>query len=213
MKILTPSQCRAARAILDINRNQLAELSSVSAPAIGNFETGQAEPRAQSLAQLRLALEAAGVEFLDTDGVRERRAHIRTYEGKDIHRQLLDEIYNDLKDAGGEILIKGLNEDRWASGDDEVFLKYHIDRLLASNVTERLLVSEEHTLEVVHKHWYRKIPKEYFSNQTVWIFKNKIGIVSWGDIEKLIIIESPELYHSEVRQFNCIWDKVAQPLT
>lgn len=212
MKIISPSQCRAARAILDISRQQLAELSSVSAPVIGNFETGTVEPRIQSVAQLRLALEAAGIEFIDGDGVRERRAHIRTYEGKNIHRQLLDEIYQDLKDAGGEILIKGLDESRWSRGDDQAFLKFHFDRLLEAKISERLLVSEEHDMVIVYKHWYRKIPAKYFTNQTVWIFKNKIGVVSWGDIEKLIIIESPELYIAEVRLFNCIWDNVAKPL-
>jgi hypothetical protein len=97
-------------------------------------------------------------------------------------------------------------------GDDEAFLKYHIDRLIAAGVSERLLVSEEHDMAVIHKHWYRKIPKQYFTRQTVWIFKNKIGIVSWGDVEKLIIIESPQLYVSETRLFNCIWDNVAKPL-
>lgn len=213
MKVISPSQCRAARALLnDMKRSELAELSGVSTGTIGGFETEKSEPRVSAIKQMRLALEGAGAEFIDSDGVRARRDHVRSYEGKDIHRLLLDEIYHDLKDAGGEILIKGLNENRWASGDDEAFLKHHIDRLIAANVTERLLVSEAHNFPVAHKHWYRQIPVEYFSPATQWMFAGKIGMVTWGDVEKLIIIESKSLYDAETRAFNCIWDKVGKML-
>jgi transcriptional regulator with XRE-family HTH domain len=210
MKIISPLQCRAGRAILNMTRHDLAELSSVSAGMIGTFETENGEPRLHNLEMLRLALESAGVEFLDNDGVRVRRDSIRTYEGKNIHRQLLDEIYHDLRDIGGEILIKGLTEKEWESADDKAFLTNHLDRLMKANVTERILISEEDNIFVAPKHWYRQIPNKYFALHTQWMFHNKIATVTWGDIEKLIIIESPSLYISEVRTFNCIWDNVAK---
>ncbi|MEM8833346.1 MAG: hypothetical protein AAGB32_02280, partial [Pseudomonadota bacterium] len=151
-------------------------------------------------------------EFIDTDGVRLRKDTIRSYEGKEIHRRLLDEIYHDLKDEGGEILIKGLTEEKWVSPDNEAFLKNHLDRLLKAGITERLLVSEKDQTFVAPRHWYRKIPSEYFSLHTQWIFNNKVATVTWGDVEKLIIIESPSFFNAETKTFNCIWDNVAQPL-
>jgi len=36
--------------------------------------------------------------------------------------------------------------------------------------------------------------------------------VSWGDIEHVTIIEGREVYDAAVKDFNCIWDNVAQPL-
>jgi len=211
-KTITPIQCRGARAILNLTRDQLSELSGVGLGTIGNFETGGSETRMQARNILRLTLENAGVQFIDSDGVRLRQDNIRTYEGEKAHRQLLDEIYHDLKETGGEVLIKGLDESRWGSGDDEAFLKHHIDRLIAADVTERLLVSEAHNFPVVHKHWYRQIPVEYFSPATQWMFAGKIGMVTWGDVEKLIIIESKPLYDAETRAFNCIWDNVGKVL-
>lgn len=212
MDIISPEQSRAARALLNITRDDLSELSGVSAGIIGRFETGGTDTRVKSVNQLRLALESAGVDFLNLEGVTKRQEKIRTYQGESIHRMLLDEIYHDLKAEGGEVLIKGLDESRWSSGDDEAFLRHHIDRLIKAGVTERLLVSEEHDFDVAHKHWYRKIPRKYFAPQTHWIFKNKVGMVSWGDIERLTIIESVDLYTSECRLFNCVWDCVGQPL-
>jgi transcriptional regulator with XRE-family HTH domain len=213
MKIITPSQCRAARALLnDMKRSDLAELSGVSVGTIGGFETEKSEPRVTAVQQLRLALESAGAEFIDTDGVCARRDHVRTFEGRSAHRRLLDEIYQDTKEIGGEILIKGVDETRWASGDDEAFLSHHIDRLTKAGVTERLLISESHPIIVSHKHWYRRLPDQYFAPHTQWIFAGKVAMVTWGDVEKVIIIESRALFDAAVREFHCIWDNVGRPL-
>ena len=211
MKIISPMQCRAARAILDITRADLAELSSMSTAAIGGFETGTTvDPRVASINLMRIALESSGVEFLDDDGVRKKRDHVRVYEGRLIHRQLLNEIYNDLKETGGEILIRGLTEQKWQSGDAEAFLNHHLDRLKSADITERILISEQDDIFKAPLHWYRKIPKEYFSPHTQWIFNNKVAMVAWGDIETLTIVESKALFHAETRMFNCVWDNVAK---
>ncbi len=210
MKIISPMQSRAARALINISRSDLADLSSLSAAAIGGFETGTTEPRIASLNLMRIALEAAGVEFLDEDGVRLKRDQIRTYEGRAIHRQLLDEIYNDLKDKGGEILIRGLTEKKWRSGDDEAFLGNHLTRLQQAGITERILVSDRDDVFVAPRHWYRQVPEEYFSPHTQWMFNGKVAMVAWGDVETLTIIESKALFHAEARMFNCVWDNVAK---
>ena len=210
MNIITPLQCRAARAILNLSRADLAEISKVAAATIGSFETEATESRANIISQLRLALESVGIEFLDSDGVRLRRDSIRTYEGVAINRRLLDEIYQDMKDEGGEILIMNLTEQKWSKGDDESFLNNHLERLKKANITERILCSEDDNNFVAPKHWYRQIPSKYFSTQTKWIFKDKVAMVTWGDVEKLIIIESPTLFISETKTFNCLWHEVAK---
>ncbi|WP_425088864.1 helix-turn-helix domain-containing protein [Stappia sp.] len=212
MKLISPSQCRAARAILNFTRADLADLSGISAAAIGAFETEATEARLASISRLRTAFEAKGVEFLDDDGVRRKRSNIRVYEGRAIHRQLLDEIYADLKDKGGEILIRGLTERKWESGDNEAFLDNHLARLKEAGVTERILVSEDDTVFVAPRHWYRKIPSAYFAPHTQWIFNGKVAMVEWGDIETLTIIENRALFNAEVRLFNCVWENVARTI-
>jgi hypothetical protein len=66
--MITPAQCRAARALLDWPKEWLASESGVGSRAIGDFEKGARAPRPNAL---RRALEKAGVEFLDDgQGVR-----------------------------------------------------------------------------------------------------------------------------------------------
>ena len=74
---ISPSQCRAARAMLDWSRDRLAARSEVSASALRNFERGGRVPTGSKLTSVRAALEAAGVAFSDqtgdSPGVRLRR--------------------------------------------------------------------------------------------------------------------------------------------
>jgi transcriptional regulator with XRE-family HTH domain len=61
--MLTPAQCRAARALLNWSQQQLANASLVGNATIRNFESEKSEPTHSTLAALRRALESANIEF------------------------------------------------------------------------------------------------------------------------------------------------------
>jgi transcriptional regulator with XRE-family HTH domain len=63
--MITPAQCRAARALLNWSQQQLADASKAGVVTIRNFEGGKSSPINSTLEVLRRALESAGVEFTD----------------------------------------------------------------------------------------------------------------------------------------------------
>jgi predicted transcriptional regulator len=65
-----PHQIRAARALLGMSQVDLANRAGISATALVNIETGASDPKTSTLAAIIAALEAAGVEFINGDGVR-----------------------------------------------------------------------------------------------------------------------------------------------
>jgi transcriptional regulator with XRE-family HTH domain len=65
---ISPSQCRAARALIELDQNDLASAASVSRGVIIDFEKGRRTPGANNLAAIRAALESAGVEFISANG-------------------------------------------------------------------------------------------------------------------------------------------------
>ncbi len=73
MRIL-PAQCRAARAMLEWSRDDLAVAAKVARRTVVDFERGARNPYDRTLADIKLALEAAGIEFTDGDapGIRLR---------------------------------------------------------------------------------------------------------------------------------------------
>ncbi|WP_368860633.1 helix-turn-helix domain-containing protein [Mesorhizobium sp. GbtcB19] len=70
--MITPAQCRAARALLDWSQQHLADASKIGNATIRNFEGGKSAPQHATLDVLRRALEAAGVEFINGTGVKLR---------------------------------------------------------------------------------------------------------------------------------------------
>jgi transcriptional regulator with XRE-family HTH domain len=65
---ITPDQCRAARALVNISQSHLAEMAAVARATINDFERGARTPVRNNLAAIRAALEAAGVEFIAENG-------------------------------------------------------------------------------------------------------------------------------------------------
>ena len=66
--MITPAQCRAARALLDLSQQALADRASVGVVTIRQFEGGASEPRRATRDVIQRAFEAAGIEFIAENG-------------------------------------------------------------------------------------------------------------------------------------------------
>ena len=67
--MITVGQIKAARAFLGLTQSELAEQAGVSLATVNNIERGVTVPHRASLQAIQLALEAAGIEFIDDDGL------------------------------------------------------------------------------------------------------------------------------------------------
>ncbi|WP_428037199.1 helix-turn-helix domain-containing protein [Bosea thiooxidans] len=61
--MITPAQCRAARALLDWRQEDLAKAAHLGLSTIRDFEKGRRVPTYNNLRGIKLALEEAGVEI------------------------------------------------------------------------------------------------------------------------------------------------------
>lgn len=66
--MITPAQSRAARGLVDLSQEKLAEAAHLGLSTIRGFEAGRRVPTHNNLAAIRAALESAGVEFIPENG-------------------------------------------------------------------------------------------------------------------------------------------------
>jgi transcriptional regulator with XRE-family HTH domain len=72
MVTMTPAQCRAGRALLDMTQPDLAQAARLGLSTVVDFERSRRRLSEEARDALQMALEAAGVEFTNGDqpGVR-----------------------------------------------------------------------------------------------------------------------------------------------
>ncbi|MBP32431.1 MAG: transcriptional regulator [Cupriavidus sp.] len=63
--MITPEQCRAARALLKISQQQLAEWSGVSLRSIQGFEAGERNLQSLALSAVERVLGAQGIVLIE----------------------------------------------------------------------------------------------------------------------------------------------------
>lgn len=71
--VMTPDQCRAARALLHLTQAELGQAAGVGKQVIVDYERQARRTRAQHLAAITQALEAAGIVFIGDTGLKLRK--------------------------------------------------------------------------------------------------------------------------------------------
>lgn len=65
---MTPGQCRAARAFLEISQPELAKVANVGVSTVRDFEAGRRTPMANNLRAIEAEFEKRGIRFQEDDG-------------------------------------------------------------------------------------------------------------------------------------------------
>ena len=65
---MTPAQCKAARALLDITQSNLAEAADLGLSTVVDFEKERRQVSPDAVAALENALEHAGITFIRHGG-------------------------------------------------------------------------------------------------------------------------------------------------
>jgi predicted transcriptional regulator len=65
---ITPSQCRAGRALLEITQTQLAKSAGLGLSTVVDFEKRRRKVSVEAIQSISKTLSHAGIEFIDENG-------------------------------------------------------------------------------------------------------------------------------------------------
>ncbi|PZQ46341.1 MAG: hypothetical protein DI551_05345 [Micavibrio aeruginosavorus] len=191
-------QIKAARSFLGWTREELVEASGLSLSTVQNIEEGQSTTQ-KTIDKAKRALEKNGVVFTD-DGIRFPSSSVIRLEGKDWFVEVLQDIFNTLKNKKNkEVLIFGA-DDR-ASPPNVV---KGFQNLTSSGVVIREMIEEGNSFIMGDEENYRWIPKDYFKNYVTVIYGDKV-VQDFGTYGVLFF--NKDVAEARRNEFEYLWSK------
>ncbi len=209
--MISIEQIRAARALLDLNQEELAKAAGLSLRTLNTLERAVVAPRMETLRALQAVLEARGIEFLPDHGVklRSERLDVIKIEGSHAVEKFLDDITDQLKD-GGEVLYNGIDERRFADIDNSIMDRY-FRKLHKQGITERLLVREGDYFFVAQPSHYRWAREKIFGRMIHIVYGDSTSFLFWEPSPRLVIMRNQAVADTFRDQFNAHWQEAAVP--
>jgi transcriptional regulator with XRE-family HTH domain len=206
--MIDPRQIRAARALLNWSQDDLAKASGIARSSIKNIENDITVARKDTVYDIQTAFENSGIEFLPSSGVRIKNEIIHVIEGEHANEYLLNDIYNTLQNSkNAEVLICGLEERLALDNMGEEDLNKHIKRLTDAGIKEKILLKRGDTDFINSVDSYRWIDEQYFFSTPVQIYGNKIALIVFQPVNKIILIESEQFSEAFKKLFHFVWDR------
>jgi transcriptional regulator with XRE-family HTH domain len=209
--MISLSQIKAARALLNWTQDNLAKAAGLSLPAINNLERGLTSPRRDTLSAIENALSEAGIDFIETTGVKLRTPDVAVeiIEGPDFLKAYDEDIFSNIK--GDDII-------RTFSSDDRPWMIYgpvtnHLYQEHKKKIgfTDRLLAPNTCDFITCEPQDYRLLDPSFFDGATWQVYADRVAHIIWP-ARKVILNKSRILADSFRVQFDALWQQ-GKPFT
>ena len=205
----SPSQIRAARAMLDWSRDDLAAASGLTAEGLFKIERGMTKPLKSTDDKIVRAFVSQGIVFTDDDGVRRHSGDVRIYKGPVAFNHWFEDVYETVKD-GGDICITGGSEadySRWFSPEEE---ERHVARMtvLDARVSCRFLLQQgDNNFAYPAYMTYRWIAREHWDSNGLYLYGLKSAFIEFAEEGPIVtVLDAPAATRRLRKLFQAIWE-------
>jgi transcriptional regulator with XRE-family HTH domain len=206
--VISVSQIKAARALLDWTQRDLARVSGISLAAIAQIECGAGNPRAGTMQILQEAFEKYAVEFSDDPGLRIKREPfgVTIWQGRDAMLRCWRDIEETLK-GGGNLRISPVDDALWKSLYPEEMLEMYKRRTERKIISLGLLTDPAKNESGWSSKNYRIVPPAATTPYApYYVYEDKVALIKMRDPIRIVRIENPTLAESFRTQFQYLWD-------
>ena len=211
-------QSTAARALLRISLQDVAEKTNINKSSISRFERGVGFLKDESHKILKNHYEADGIEFLDYDGV--RRSPVGTFRqlsGADGFSEFMNDVYQTAKkNPEKEIVVSNVNEKhftRWFSVNKINYLKSMSDLHEKTPLTFKILLETDDDYFLASDYAeYRWLDKQLFGPVPFYSYGDKTAMLLFQDNSVVIfILNNQDMTESFRKSFSALWKTAKIP--
>lgn len=205
--MITLAQIRAARALLNWKQEDLARAAGLSLPSINNLERGLYSPRFETMQAIEAALERAGIEFLENNGVAMRGDSygVQTFRGPRFIADLDDDILSVLHSQDSELLAISGDERQWIDYSGVTNHRY-VEARAKVQWRERIVIPETADYIVSPPDSYRMLPPGMVPQGVIEIYGNRLALIEW-EAMRVTIVKSTRIAQNQTILFNTLWDR------
>lgn len=215
--MITPTQMRAARAMLDVSQGYVAEHLGIAANTLSKIESGQSDISVSRNTEIERFYEREGIAFTDNDGVKWAKDEIIVYDGPKEFINFIDDIYNEAKTRGGEFCLFNAKPENWINLMGEESYNLHSQRMAAlSDKLKVKITSKKGNNNFISKSFaeYRWVPEEMFNAKSFYAYGDKIAFMSFDNDNvnnsRILVLNHPEFSQGFKILFNIAWENVAE---
>ncbi|MCL2473334.1 MAG: helix-turn-helix domain-containing protein [Alphaproteobacteria bacterium] len=198
--MITGKQIRAARIFLDWDAKDLADKAGVNRETVFNIERGTVQARPSTIKKIVKTFYDAGVEFNGNCGVELRDDTIRKIAGNASYLEVLDDVFMTLRETSGEVLFAFVRNK--LSTPEVIESQLRLRRL---GIKFRSLIEEGDTYCLFPLNEYRTVPKQFFRNNVLVIYGDKVALFL-NQEKRAIIIRDSGLVETQRKMFEIIWN-------
>ncbi len=214
MNFITPSQCRAARGLLNWSQPGLAKKCGMHAQTISAFEHETSTPTKTTLEKIRVAFEDSGIGFGKNDSIYRTSTNIRTLTGQKGFREFYEDIYEEIEKSKPKfIYVSNVDERKFIRGFGSTPPESHINKMQNAKIKYKILVEEGDTYFPGSAYAeYRWTPKDSFFSVPFYIYGSKVAMIIFGTKNiRIYILNEPEITKLHKAQFESLWKKSTKP--
>lgn len=210
----TAKQLRAARAHTGLTQQEVAERAGVEKAQISRIEAGAVtHPHHSTLNRIVGVYELEGIRFTDNDGI-EATPTIIELRGSKGFMQFMSDVFHTVKSSKEhcEICVSNVDERNWHKWMGKEGYDEHAAKManLPRNFSFKIFINEGDDYYIASEFaQYKNIPQKYFTDQSLYVYGDKIALISFGDDVNIKITKSAANAESFRGLFNYAWDLTA----
>jgi len=219
MDIISPSQCRAARALLAWSQPDLARRSRMHVQTISAFENETGTPTKKTLSRLKETLEKAGVEFIESEGIRRKNSEIHKFSGPEGFEAFLDDVYKTAitqgtPEAPTQVYLSNVVHENWIKWMGESKWNNHVRRMTKDKdlMDVRIIVKEgDHHFPAIDYAQYKWFPGHIFNEKSFYSYHDKLAFLDFSENNvDIVVMQQPDFASGYRTLFNIAWNYVAK---